>query len=149
MAQTTDAMSAKNTKIEISTNGSSWTDISGFANSIEVDGGERMSDEVHTFDGFTPIITLGKGSMYEITCKVVYTEGVSDPAEVIRAAYEGGTSFYIRWSPKGGTTGNFMFTTGAGYILSPTYPSGDAGSAEAIGIEFKVTVPNITKSVVA
>ena len=148
MAQTTDAMSARNTTIETSPNGTAWTDISGFANSIEVDGGERMSDQVHTFDGFTPIITLGKGEMYEVTCKIVYTEGASDPAEVIRAAYEGGTPFYIRWSPKGGGIGDFMFTTGAGYILSPTYPSGDAGSAEAIGIEFKVTVPNITKSVV-
>jgi len=147
MAQTTDALSAIDCLIEIGDDGATWTDISGFANSIEVEGGDRQSGEVHTFDGFTPILTLGKGSLYEITCKIVYTEGATDPTEVIRAAYEGGTEFYIQWTPKGGAAGDFVYTSGAGYILSHTYPSADAGSPDAIGIEFVVTVPNITKSV--
>ena len=149
MAQTTDGMSARNLTIETSPDGSAWTDISGFANSVEVDGGERDSEETFTFDGATPIRTVGKRHGYELTVKIVYTEGASDPAEVIRQAYENGTDFYLRWSPKGGNSGDFMYTTGAGWILSPTYPSGDAGSAAAMGIEFKVTVNTITKSVVA
>lgn len=149
MAQTTDAVSFRNCKIEMSTNGSTWTNISGFANSISVEGGERNIGEFFTFDGDTPILTAGKRGAFDLTAKVVYTEGASDPYEVFRAAYEAATDFYLRWSPKGGTSGQFMFTTGKGIITTPAYPGGEASSPDAIAFEFKIKVLTITKSVVA
>ena len=149
MAQTTDAISFKNVKVEVSTDGTTWTDISGFANSVEIGGGDRQTGEVYTFDGDTAIITTGKREPLEITVKAVYTEGANDPFEVVRAAYEGGTSLYVRWSPKGGTTGDFQFESDAGYVTNAIYPQGEAGSGDPVVVEFTVKTPKVTKGVVA
>lgn len=149
MAQATGAVSFRNCKIEISNNGTVWTNVSGWANSISIEGGERMVGEFFTLDGDTPILTPGKRGAFDLTTKIVYTEGVSDPYETFRTTYEGGTAMYIRWSPKGGTTGQFQFTTDAGIIITPAYPSGAADSPDAIAFEFKVKCLSITKSVVA
>lgn len=149
MAQTTGGLSFKEVEVGISTNGSSWTDTSGFAASVEIGGGDRQTGEVYTFDGDTAIITSGKREPLEVTIKVVYTEGGSDPFEVVRAAYEAGSSLYVRWSPKGGETGEFMFTSSAGVVTNAPYPTGEAGSGDPTMIEFTVKVASITKSVVA
>ena len=148
MTQTTGAISMRNNKIEASTNGSSWTDISGTANSIVAGGGEREIEQTPTFDGDTMIVTAGKRGAIELKVRILYTEGASDAAEVARAAYEAGTAYYLRWSPKGGTSTQFMYTSAAGYIKENTYPGGDAKSAEAIALEYTVVTPSITKSVI-
>lgn len=148
MAQTTGGISFKANKIEQSTDGSNWTDISGFSNTVEVDGGERAVEEFFTFDGDTPIISSGKRSMLEVKVKIVYTEGASDPQEVYRAAYEAGTAMYYRWSPKGGSGGQFRYTTSAGVPITPPYPGGDAGSAETVAIEQSINCASITKAAI-
>jgi len=149
MAQTTGGISFKSNKIEISTNGTTWADISGFANSVSVDGGDRQTGEAYTYDGDTAIIAIGKREPVEVTVRVVYTEGTGDPFETVRAAYEGGTNLYVRWSPKGGTAGNFQFATGAGYVTAFGYPVGEAGSGDPVLVEFTVMAASITKSAVA
>lgn len=149
MPQTTDGMSFADAKIEISANGTTWTDISGFSNSVEVDGGDRSLGEIFTAEGDTPIITKGKRASMNVKMKIVYTEGASDPQEVVRADYESGTRMYVRWSPKGGGSGAFMYTADPGYIESFSYPVADVGSGDTILTEFSVKVAKITKSVVA
>lgn len=148
MAQTTGGMSMKDCSLEYSTNGSSWTDISGFSNSIEPDGGDRKLSETYTMDGDTAIITKGKREPIDLKVRIVYTEGGSDPFEVVRAIHEAGSDFYLRWSPKGGDSTEFMYTSPAGAIQSFPYPGGDTGSSDAIMTEFVLKVPYVTKSVV-
>jgi len=148
MAQTTNALSWADCKIELSANGTAWTDVSGFANSVSVDGGERATGEFFTDDGDTPIVTSGKRGTLEVTVKAVYTEAGSDPYAMAIAAYEGNTPLYIRWSPKGGASTNFQFTTGLGHVLKPVYPQGAADSPDAIAIEVAIKTTSITKSVV-
>lgn len=149
MAQTTGAMSFRDCKIEISTNGSVWDDVSGFANTVTISGGDRLTAESFTADGEYPIVTTSKRSSIDVSMRCLYTEGGSDPYEVLRAAYENGTDLYLRWSPAGGTSGDFQFTTPAGIVMSPMYPTGDAGVPDAIAIEVTIKVPVVTKSVVA
>lgn len=149
MAQTSDSMSFKDCKIEISTNGTTWTDISGFANALGINGGERQVGEVFTFDGDTAIIRGGKRSPLEITVKAVYTEGASDPFETVRTAYEAGSALYVRWSPQGGQSGEFQFTSDSGIVTSAPYPVGESGSADVVLFEFTVKTSKVTKSVVA
>jgi hypothetical protein len=139
----------KNCKVEISTNGSTWTDVGGFSNTIEVDGGDRETEGTSTFDGDTKIVTAGKRNPLTVKLKVVYTEGVSDPVEVARAAYENATPLYIRWSPKGGTTGNFQYYTDAGFVKNPVLPAGDSSSAEAVLVEINLETPKYTKILAA
>jgi hypothetical protein len=142
-------MSWRNAKVEMSVNGSSWTDISGFANSVAVDGGERATSDFFTNDGDTPILTSGKRASLGVTCRVVYTEGGSEVTEIVRVAYEGNSPFYLRWSPKGGGSTTFMFTTSAGVIQRPVYPVGSADSADLVAVEIALKVVTIAKSVVA
>lgn len=149
MAQTTGALSSVNGKVEFSTNGSSWTDISGFVNSVEPTGGNRQSGEMYTLSGDTAIVTKGKREPIELEVKVVYTEGGSDAFEVVRAAYEAGTSGYVRWSPDAGATGDFLFTSDAGPITEFKYPPAMAEEAGPTAISFKLRVPKVTKSAIA
>ena len=60
MAQTGDGISLVNGTVEMSTNFSTWTDISGFSNSLVPEGAERATGELATADGDTPVLTTGK-----------------------------------------------------------------------------------------
>lgn len=148
MAQTTDAISMANAKVEVSTDGSTYTDISGFAAQVEVSGGDRQAGDSYTYDGDTAIITIGKREPIDITVNVVYTEGSSDPFEAVRAQYEAGSDLYVRWSPKGGSTGDKQYTAN-GPVTSFAYPAGEAGSGDAVLCQFTVHVASISVSAVA
>lgn len=146
MAQTTNALSWANATISLSANGTTWTDISGFANSVSVDGGERATSEFFTVDGDTPIVTSGKRGFLEITIKAVYTEAGSDAYAMGMTAYENNTPLYAKWVPKGSGTGAFVFTTSIGRVTKPIYPQGAADSADAIQFELGISCGSITKS---
>ena len=148
MAQTTNAYTMKDAKVEVSSNGTTYTDISGFANEVTVSGGERMSGEVYTVDGDTALVGIGKRQPVDIAVSVVYTEGTGDPFETLRAAYEAGSTYYVRWSPRGGQTGEFQFTA-SGPVTAFEYPDGEAGSGDPITVSFTVRAAGITKSTVA
>lgn len=148
MAQTQNAITFANCKVEISTDGSTWTDISGFATSVSLSGGDRQTGTAFTFDGDTAIVKGGKREPLEVEVNIVYTEGVSDPFETVRAAYEAGSALYVRWSPKGGASGDFLFTSDAGIVTNPIYPTGEAGSGDPAAVSFTLLTPKVTKSTV-
>lgn len=149
MTQTTDALSFRNGKLELSTNGSTWTNISGFSNAVTISGGERAIGALFTHDGDTPILTAGKRGQLEITVKAAYTEGGSDPTETVRAAYEAASALYVRWSPGGGGTGDFQYASAVGIVKNPTYPQGSVDNGDPITVDFVLVVASVTKSVVA
>lgn len=149
MAQTTGGISFKDCKVETSPDNSVWTDRSGFASTVNVDGGERATGVKYTFDGDTAILRSAKRGPLTITVPVVYTEGASDPIEVIRAIYEAGSDFYVRWSPKGGASSEFLYTTDAGVVKQPMLPGGEAESADIAMVDFVLETPKVTKSAVA
>ncbi len=132
MAQTTGGMSMRNLKIEMSENKTSWDDISGFANLVEWDGGERATEKTHVFEGDRPLLSAGKLDPVKIHIRIVYTEGSSEPTAKIQAAYEACTPVYFRWSPKGGQTGSKRYTTDACTIKKPMWPKGEAESAATV-----------------
>lgn len=138
MAQVTGAISSKDFLIEVGTDGTNWTDVSGAASTIEASGGAKMYEDSYTMEGDNPIVTVGKNESQELTLTAIYTEGASDLFELARPAYEAGSPFYIRWSPKGGQAGHKMYTAGPGLLTDLTYPSGDASSAAPVmtGIVF-------------
>ncbi len=150
MAQTTGAVSARNCYIGISTNGSSWTDVSGFANSVKPDGGKRETGDAYTADGDTPIVTAGKRKPIQLKVKVLYTEGASDPFEVVRAAYEAASALYVRYAPKGNTSTYFMYTSQSGIVTDAPYPNiVNVEDGKALALEFTLETPYVTKSVIA
>jgi ABC-type glycerol-3-phosphate transport system substrate-binding protein len=136
-------------KVEVSTNGTTWTDISAAATAVEVKGGDRKTGEAYAYSLDYPVITQGKREPINVTVKALYTEGSSEAFETARAAYEAGTSLYVRWSPKGGSTGNFQFVTDPGVVTSLVYPVGEAEKGDPVLCEFTVETAKIIKSVAA
>jgi hypothetical protein len=149
MTQTTGGISFVNCKVEFSANGSSWTDVSGMASTIDVGGGARATGEAYTFDGLNAIVRRGKAESYEITIESIYTEATNEAYAMTKTAYEAGSDLYVRWSPKGGTSGNKMFTSSVGIVTDPPYPKGEAGSGDPVLITTKIKCTTITESTVA
>lgn len=148
MAQTTGGMSANAMYVGLSSDGSTWTDVSGYANSVQVSGGERQTGEAFTFDGNTPIVKYGKLGFLTVTITGVYTEEASKLYALAEAAYEAGSALYARWSPGGGDAGDYGFTTSVGTVINPVYPMGGADTPDPILVEVVLNVGSITQSTI-
>jgi hypothetical protein len=148
MTQTVDGITGANLKIEWSENGSVWTDISGSTNSIEIGGGDRNVAEAFTFVGDTPILGVGKRGTLEMTVNVIYTETTGEGFEAVRDNYEGGLKGYIRYSPRGGSTGQKQYTSDPGYISAFQYPGAKAEGSEMTMCTFVLKTPKLTPSVI-
>lgn len=148
MAQTTAGISMQATKVESSVDGTNWTDITGFSNNISWDGGERQTENTPTFGTDTHIITKGTRTPTTVTLKSVYTEGASDPTIVADAAYRAGTAYYLRWSPKGATSGTRLYTSTAGVVKKSTAASGESGSPATVMVEIVIECADVVPSTV-
>lgn len=148
MAQTTDHITFRNVKAEVSTDNVSWTDISGTFNSLAISGGETTTGEAYTADGELPLVGIGKKALTEVTLKVVYTENNGDSWRKFFDAYKNGTDIYFRYSPKGGSPGQLRFTSGKGFVTTPAYPQGDVGDGTPLMTELKLKCPGFTDAVI-
>lgn len=135
MAQTTTALqSAKDAFLEVSANGTTWTDISGIANSISFGGGDRASGEAYTFNGDTAIVGMGKRAPIETTFSIVYDEAA--PYTTIEGYYKAGTWCYFRYTPHGDNPGDTTFTSQSGPIINCPPPNGEASGGDPLTLEF-------------
>jgi len=150
MPQATNAITLRAESVEISTDsGSTWSDISGFFNSIGIGGGERNIGEFFTADGDTPVLGAGKRASLELTIRILYTEGVSDPWVTFLSGYENASAIMVRFSPLGGDTNENMFTSTDGYVKSHVYPQGSVEVGDPTPCELVLQVPSIAKSIVS
>lgn len=149
MAQTTDPISAVNAKIEVGTNGTVWTDISGSANAVEPGEQTRQSGYRMTHTGDIAIIASGKREPLEITVNIIYTEQAGEAFETVRAIFESSpATIYLRYSPKGGASTNFQYTSDAGVVTAFGYPPTNAEDAAPKVVSFTLMTPKLTKSAV-
>lgn len=148
MTQTTGGFSATDAKVEISANGSTFTDISGWSNKIEPDESVLETGFVWTHEGNYAIITDGKFNPINVRVQIVATEGTGDPFAVLRAAHAAKTPYYVRWSPKGGSAGEYQYLA-VGKIKNFKDPGSDVEDAKPVVISFVIQTPSITQSAVA
>ncbi|MDD2921793.1 MAG: hypothetical protein PHQ36_05850 [Anaerolineales bacterium] len=150
MAQTTGQMSFADAKVEIKIAAGAWVDIGGEFTKIEVDGGERKSGEAFTQTGDTPVLTKGKREKYTVKGSVVYTEGTTTPWKLLWDAHKAGSDVQVRWSPKGGSTGDYQFSSAAtGNVLkNVTPPVGEASNGDPIMSEFSLETADITDAAI-
>lgn len=151
MTQTTGSIWGGAAKVEISVNGSAWTNISGHSQKVSPSGGERQTGEAYTFDGEGPIVKVGKKNSREMRVDIIYTEATLDAFEVARAQFDatGGGTMYVRWSPSGGTGGTKLYTTDAGFVKEFQYPEVDSEQTGPIKTYFVVQHASITPSTIA
>lgn len=142
MAQTTNGMTWIAALVFVSADGSTWTDVSGHGASVNVSGAERKAAEQNTMSGDTPIVKADKRGALDVTVRFVYTEEAADPFEILRAIHEDDGVCHVQYSPQDG----FWFDTGAGVLLKPGYPGGEAGSGNLVMSEFVVKAASLTKA---
>lgn len=159
MPQTTGAIPRSNFQAQVSTDGNTWTDISGQAVTVQRSDGDQMIGEQNTADGSSPVVTgSNKKAAETITVSAVYTEGPTEAYETVSARYRGATkTIFFRWAPKGGiatVAGNNVFTCAndagtpiAVPIINCSIPDLDAGSGDPAMIEFSLRTPNVLEAV--
>jgi hypothetical protein len=153
MAQTANAMTFKDCTVAYTTDGSTtWTDCSGFANSIAVTGGERASGEAYTFDGDTAILGKGKRAPLTVTMVAIYTEeSTTAPYVALLPYYLAGTAVGLKWVPKGVSglaTNEWVYTTlySNSVFKNLAYPAGAANSADPVAVEMVLLTASIATS---
>lgn len=158
MAQTTGAIPKSNYKVEVSTDGSNWTDISGNGATVELDGGEQMIGEQHTALGNVPVVVPShKVSAVTANVSVLYTETAGEAFKVVWDRYVStNKTIYFRYSPKGGNSGDWRYfaannagTVFACPIITCLPPDVDAGSGDPAMAEFSVTAPKFEREAIA
>lgn len=149
MPQITDALSAKDGRLELNTNlvTPAWEDLSGAGNSLEPDEQTREIGTAYTFDGDYAIITTGKKQQIAVSCKIVYNETADDPFDKMETAFSAGDKVQFRWYPKGKEDGNWEYEMDEAIISGFTRPPMDAGSPDPLMASFTITANEITRSV--
>jgi len=151
MTQTTGQLSMACGQIEVSTDGITYTDISGSSQSITGLNQARMSGEGYTQDGDTGVVTYGKREPMTPTMTVIYTEDDTEAWELARAEFEAacGDPLYHRWSPGGGDVGDQRYYTPAAGIISFDYPSLDAADGSPIKCTYQFKTPYVTTETIS
>ena len=151
MTQTTDSIWGGAASIGISTDGSSWTDIVSHAMKVSPDGGDRRTGEAYVFGDEDAIVKVGKKNSRQTRVDFIYTEQAADAFEVARAQFEaaGGGTLYLRWSPSGGSGGDFQYTTDAGFVSAFNYAPIDSEEDGPMDNDFTMQCAQIIKSTVA
>lgn len=151
MAQTTGAISQAGYKVEVSTNGTSWTDVSGSAATVSPDGGDIKVGSQHTAEGGQAVVvTTNKAEPITLTVKALYTEEAGEAWAVVDAVYRGDDKrLYLRYSPAGGNEGDLRFVTAingaaaAVPLVSCLPPDVDAAGEDPAMFEFSVITPGL------
>ena len=152
MAQvaSSEALSMVAAKLQGSTNGTTWVDLSGYASSIEEGEMTRKAGTVFTYSGDKCIIKSGKLSPIDLNVTVVYSEDSAGAMAILLGQFQaaGGGPYYLQWSPKGGATGTWQYTTDAGVITKLPLPGGKAEDGAPVVIKFTLMTPFVTKAAV-
>lgn len=124
-------------ELEISEDDITYTSYSAQAITVTPGGGERPIGSTYVAGRDVPYITTGKRGMMDYTVRVLYTTGASDLYTKVRDYYLNKTQIYLQYSPEGGASGDNVTKIGPGLVSSCPPPSGDAGSGDAMALEFR------------
>lgn len=160
MAQTTGSLPQGQCQVEVSVDGSTWTDISGETASATPGAGEQMTGEQMTFDGQFPIVTAsGKMAATTMEFSIVYTETAAEGYVVVYDRFKdgGAGTIYVRYSPAGGQSTEYRYfaTDDAGSaatavpITACLPPAADASVGDTIMASFAVLAPQFKQETIS
>ena len=138
--------------VELSTDGTTFTNISGTANKVEVSPQTADSGSVATHEGQYKAVRGGKYNPVDITVTIVYTEITGEAYAVVNGQKNvPGRPLWVRWTPFG-SNGDHRYVTAdglgakaAGRIIEFPYPGTDAGDATPTMVVFKVQATQILR----
>ena len=147
MTQTTAYFGKSCGFVEYSLLGTTFTDIGGTIDKVEVSEQTIKSGEVYTQEGATAIITSGKQEPIEINFTGVYSDIATEGYTVIKAAIACNGDVYLRWGPST-TVGDPLFSSGAAKIVGFQEPGLDAEDPVAMAWGFKIKCASVTTGTV-
>lgn len=153
MPQTTTPLNTIDAVIEVSTNGTSWTNISGSTNKVEPPEQTADIGSVATLEGQYKIVRAGKFNPAEISVTILYTENAATEAFALlyTQAQLAGKPIYLRWTPGGSNGEDRFFTCDAnenkapGRISRLQLPGADAEEPAPTLLTFTVVSTRIGK----
>jgi len=148
MAQTTTALTLNDSVIEVSTDGTTWTDISGAMNSFEPSGGDRKAGAGHSLASDSPIVRAGKPSEVTVKMKIYYTETAGEAVTLVQAWYLANTPVHLRQKPRG-TLATYWQFKGLGYFLKPVFPGSDSENEKPVTLDLAWTGSDFIETVQA
>jgi len=132
MAQVTAQTAGATFYAAVSTDGSSFTDISGAATMVEPQTAERKHGEGWTGEGDIPVLTYGKREPQMWELMVIYTKTAGQAYKLLHSAFYNNTRLDLRYCEEGNTTGNDRFTTSAGRVVELDFPKAEASEADPV-----------------
>jgi hypothetical protein len=106
------------------------------------------NDLVVEAEAWRPTLS-GKRQPLDLKFSFVYAEEATGPFKVIYDRVVAGSGLYMRWAPKGSTTGNYQYTSDLGVVTSFEFPKGDPDKGEPVMAGFTLKTPQATQSAVA
>lgn len=145
MPQTTTAINVVDGLLEVSTNGTTWTNVSGTTNKMDVPPQTADSGMAASLEGQYKIVRAGKYNPVEATVTVIFTETANELYELLYAQKNvPGRPLYLRYTP-GGYDGVYRYYTAdsngnkaPGRITEFPYPGLNADDAAPHLVTFKL-----------
>jgi hypothetical protein len=135
----TNTMSSKDAAVQIDFASSAFAaavDICSEVTQVEVDGGEYETSTINRLCGLAPFTYVGNLQPFDVVVTALFTDGeTTDLHETLNT--NKGEIVWLRWSPKGGSSGNRRFT-GSGVLYRVDLPPLDASSSDPITYQFAV-----------
>ena len=138
--------------VELSTDGTTFTNVSGTVNKVEPSPQTADSGSVATHEGQYKAVRGGKYNPVDVTVTIVYTEITGEAYAVVNGQKNvPGRPLWVRWTPFG-SNGDHRFVTAdglgakaAGRIIEFPYPGTDAGDATPTMVVFKVQATQVLR----
>ncbi len=158
MAQTTGAISQGIWTAEVSTNGSSWTNISGQSGSVTPSGGDQLTGSQHTAEGSAAVVVgSNKTEPVQAEVNILYTETNGEAFRIVKAAFDSSNKvIYFRYAPRGTGSGNKRYLAAdnannafACPIVNCMPPELDASSGDPAMATFSIIFPKWYEETIA
>lgn len=158
MALPTGTLSSCTMCVELSTNGTTWTNFSAYLTVLESPEMTRDTGSVAVFGEDTKIRTSGPKNPPQIRVRGAYVDATAttNPFSYVWAQWTTscGGALAVRWAPAGCATTNQVFSTATATthksgIISLMVPGGDAGSADPLVWEAVIESPDLYRATYA
>lgn len=135
---------------------SAFAEVTTWTSEVSVSGGDVPTSRLYLFQATGPVIFEGNRNPYRVVVTSIYTEGANDPfTEIWKKHEDPATNFAsdlramnVRYSPKGGNSGNAQFTTGGGKLVDVTPPQNSAEATDATRFSFTVEAGTLARTIV-
>lgn len=147
MPATAGGWTGRNFEFELSTDDISWTSWKSHSNKVSDATKTRPGGAVKVSGQDYPVVSTGIADELNPKFTFIRTETAGEPWALVKSAIENDTLLYVRWSPRGGSSGHKRYKCG-GYVIECPYPAPDATSSAIQLFEFTMICGTIDESTI-